>query len=406
MNVYGLRLLGKPRVQLAAATVLAAVVLVYRLIQFIHWTGEIQWGYDFSFYWTAASNLIDGRPIYSAQQLGGPYVPQAQEGFLYPPPLAVVVMPLAAIFASDYRPAVWIWSGLGAIVLVGSVLALVRSEELALRFPILEGRGRWWLVAGAFAFPPVVDELVVGNVHLFLLGLLTLAWLGIRREQQRQAGLATGAAAAIKIFPGLLGLWYVLTRRWTAAIWTVIGALAIAIGSLPFTGLEPWLQYPVVLANLSATPEAIDALAPTMWLTPILGFGIARLLVTVVGLGIVVWVARAGGTRPGFATTVVVSILATPALYTSYLSILVLPMLLGLAAGVRVRWVAVAYLLMWGGQQAALGDLAWVVNKGLPTAGALLLLGLLVERAVRPTGDQPTGAEGTAAEGTAAQGMT
>jgi hypothetical protein len=35
---------------------------------------------------------------------------------------------------------------------------------------------------------------------------------------------------------------------------------------------------------------------------------------------------------------------------------------------------------MSGGQQDALGDFAWIVNKGLPTAGVLLLHGLFLAR--------------------------
>jgi hypothetical protein len=53
-------------------------------------------------------------------------------------------------------------------------------------------------------------------------------------------------------------------------------------------------------------------------------------------------------------------------------------MLLALSAGVQLRWLALAYVLMWGGQQPALGDLSWVVNRAFPTAGALVLLGALV----------------------------
>ena len=52
------------------------------------------------------------------------------------------------------------------------------------------------------------------------------------------------------------------------------------------------------------------------------------------------------------------------------------------AAGVRLRWLALAYLLMWGGRQPALGDLEWVVNRGFPTLGALVLLVALVAAAL------------------------
>jgi hypothetical protein len=398
-TTYGLRLLTQPRVRLAILAVLTVVILGYRVVQFVYWTGQPQWAYDFSFYWTAAAHLLHGEPIYSAAQLAGPYVPQAQEGFLYPPALAAFVTPLAALFPHDPRAANWIWSGLGAAILVASVLALVRSEKLDECFRFLGGRGRWWLVAGAFAFPPVVDELVVGNVHLLLVGLLTAAWLGVRRAQagvmsggvmsgdrasgDRLAGIGVGAAGIVKIFPGLLMLWFVLTKRWRAAAWAIAAALAIAVASLPITGLQPWLDYPTVLANLSSTPAATDALAPTFWLAPYLGFTVARVLVTVVGIAILAWTSLRAprdmdGTRLTFAIAVTLSVLMTPALYTSYLTVLVLPLILAFAAGVPRGWLALAYLLMWGGQQPALGDLEWIVTRALPTAGALLLLALLL----------------------------
>ncbi len=376
-NAYGLRLLAKPGMQRAVLVVVAALVLAFRFLQFLNLTREVQWGYDFSFYWRAGLNLLHGGPIYSAAQIAGPYTPQGQDGFLYPPPFAVAAMPLAALFPSDYRAAAWFWTGLGALILVAAVLALWRSERLGDRFPVLAGRGRWLLVAAAFAFPPVVGELVLGNVHLILLGLLTLAWLGIRRGDRLGdwlAGVAVGVAAIIKVFPGVLLLWFFLTRRYRAAAAVVVGAAAAALITLPFTGIEPWLQYPTVLANLSGPADTTDTLAPTVWLAGATGFTVARVVITLVGLAIVAWAARSLDTTRSFAVAVTVSVLIAPALYHHYLALLVLPLLLGLAAGVRVRWLALAYFLMWGGQQSALGDLSWIINRGLPTAGALALL--------------------------------
>jgi hypothetical protein len=83
-------------------------------------------------------------------------------------------------------------------------------------------------------------------------------------------------------------------------------------------------------------------------------------------------------TARSFATAVSISILIAPGMYHHYLALLVLPMLLALGAGVPLRWVAVSYFLMWGGDQPLLGDLAWTINRVLPTAGALVLLAALV----------------------------
>jgi hypothetical protein len=383
-NVYGLRLLAQPAVRRTAVGLVLAVALGYRVIQFIGWTSAEQWGYDFTFYWTAAWQLLHGQPIYSAAQLVRPYVPQAQVGFLYPPPVAALFAPFAILFPTDPGAANWLWAAIGAAILVWSILRVADLERIGERYRMLAGPGRWWLVASAFAFPPVVDELVVGNVHLLLLGLLTLAWVGIRTAgRARLAGAPIGVASIVKVFPGLLVVWLLLQRRYASVGWAIAGAVVFSVVALPLTGLEAWREYPTVLANLGPTPEAVDALAPTNWLAPLLGFAIARVLVTLAGLGILVAVRRAD-LRLGFAVAVVVSVLITPAMYTSYLSIFVLPLLLGLAAGVRLRWLALSYFLMWGGQQAALADLAWVVNKGLPTLGALVLLGGLVDAAIRP----------------------
>lgn len=380
-RTYGLRLLAQPRVQLAVIVLVAFVVLAYRLLQFAALTGQIQWGYDFSAYWAAAGHLLAGASIYTPEQLAGPYAPQVQFLYLYAPPVAAAVVPLGALFPTDYRAAAWVWSAIGTVVLAWSVLALTRSERLAERFPILEGRGRWLLVAAAFAFPPVVGELVMGNVHLLLLGLLTLAWLGIRRADARGevvAGTAVGIAAVIKVFPGALLVWFLLTRRYRAAAGVVIGAGAVILLTLPFTGIEPWRQFPTVLANLSAPSDTTDTLAPTVWLAPYLGFTVARVVVTLAGLGILAWSAARLTAAQSFAIAVTVSVLVAPALYHHYLALLVLPFTLALGAGVPVRWLALAYFLMWGGQQTALGDLSWVINRALPTAGALVLLGALI----------------------------
>jgi alpha-1,2-mannosyltransferase len=381
-STFGLRLLAKPSVQRTVLWVIAVVVLGFRLAQLVRLMGEIQWGYDFSYYWTAARHLLDGQAIYSPAQLAGPYAPQGQLGFLYPPPLAAAVIPLALAFPSEPKSAAWVWLVLGASILAISVLSLWRSERLGDRHVLLAGRGRWLLLAAAFAFPPVVGELVLGNVHLVLLGLLTLAWLGLRRSTQGGeliGGMAVGAAAMVKVFPGVLLLWFLLTRRFRAAVGFVAAAAVLAIVTLPITGLQPWLDYPTVLANLSAPSNTTDTLAPTVWLADVIGFTAARILVTLVGIGLLAWAALRLDAKRSFAVAVMVSILVAPALYHHYLALLVLPLILGLSAGVPLRWLALAYFLMWGGQQQALGDLAWIINRGMPTAGALVLLtGLLI----------------------------
>jgi hypothetical protein len=402
-SIYGLRLLRQPRVQTAILTLIAVIAVVFRAFGFLYLTTLPQWGYDLSFYWTAAQHLIHGEPIYSAAQLAGAYAPQGQDGFLYPPPFAAAMIPFALLTPSGPHVGEWLWAAIGLIIVVVSVLSLVRSEDLADRYPVLAGRGRWLLVAAAVAFAPVVGELSIGNVHLLLLGLLTAAWLGLRRGDRTGdwiAGVALGIAAVIKVFPAVLFLWLLIVRRHRAAAAMVAGAAAFALITLPITGLEPWRQFPTVLANLSAVADATDTISPTVWLAPYLGFGVARWGVMAVGLVILAASAWRDRDLPvpalSFATAVVASVLIAPNVYHHYLAIFVLPFVIALGAGTRLSLMVLAYLLMSGGRQSALGELSWIVNRGLPTAGALLLLIALI--AARGAGRGSVGPEALRAE--------
>jgi alpha-1,2-mannosyltransferase len=296
------------------------------------------------------------------------------------------VAPFAALFPTDPIPALWIWSGLAAVVLVATVLALARSEDIGARLPLVDGGWVWLLVAAGFALPPVIDELVNGNVHLFLAGLFALAWLGLRRHDaagDRAAGIALGVATVIKLFPGLVLVWLVLRGRWRPVGWSIVGMAALSLVTLPITGIQPWFDYPTVLANMAAPIDVSASLSPTVWLAPIVGFGTARLVVLAVVLVVLAWVARRADERTGFGAAIVLALLATPALWTHYLSILVVPLLLAIGAGVAPVVVAGGYLLLSAGYQAALGDAVWITVRLLPTLGMLVVLGALVVRGSR-----------------------
>ena len=50
---------------------------------------------------------------------------------------------------------------------------------------------------------------------------------------------------------GVIWLWWIVRRQWVAVLWTVLGGAAIFLASLPFIGLDPWLQFVTVLRNIS-----------------------------------------------------------------------------------------------------------------------------------------------------------
>jgi alpha-1,2-mannosyltransferase len=382
-----LRILREPGVQRAAILMAVAVTAAFRLVQLAILSAQPKWGLDLSAYWLAGRNLLTGAPIYSVEQLSGPYIPEGHFEFLYPPPFAALFAILAAPFGDGYRPLSWIWLAIGAVLCAASVAAVARVEHVDRRFALLGSAAIPFLVALALVLPPVIGELDIGNVHLELLALFSLAWLGIRRGDargDRVAGVAIGIASLIKVFPLVVLMWLVATRRVRSAMWAIGAIVGTAIALLPFTGLQAWLDYPSVLLNMGAIRSTYDSVAPTVWLAPVVGFGLSRVLVVLGCLAILAWSAAALDTRRSFAVAVTVSVLIAPAVFHHYLSILVLPLLLALADGIPLAMAGLIYLLLWGGQQPALGSFAWVLSRVPQTlAWGLLLVTLARSRAGR-----------------------
>jgi hypothetical protein len=223
----------------------------------------------------------------------------------------------------------------------------------------------------------------MGNVHLLLLGLLTGAWLSLRRggkSGELVAGLLVGLAILIKVFPAIVVIWLLLRRKWTAAL-AAIGAVGVlAVITVPVVGLQPWLDYPTILLNLGAPIDTRDTLAPSVWLASLLPGAVARAAVIAAVLVVVARTAKYRAEVVSFAAAVASSVLAAPALYHHYLAVLVLPLLMASRWAPPLGWVILAYLLMFGGEQAALGGAQWIVNRVLPTIGALLVLVVLAVR--------------------------
>jgi hypothetical protein len=172
-----------------AAAIGASLLLVVALAR---------WGApsDEHAYWLAARRLFEGQPLYDPTvTIITPFA------YLYPPPLAQVLVPVAAVVPD------WLFS-VGWTVLMGLAVFWLAGRD-ALRALAL------------IAFPPVAVEFWFRNVHLFLAVLVVL---GLRRAS---GWFAVGAA--IKVSP-VLGVPYLAVRgRWReAAIATGVGLAMLA----------------------------------------------------------------------------------------------------------------------------------------------------------------------------------
>lgn len=321
---------------------------------------------DFAQEWLSARNYWAGDPVYLPQREGllrrtGEDLPVVEVWMpwnAHPPVAVLLALPFG--LTSDYFAAHLAWNLL-TFPLMPLALALV-ARELNLRVP-------WWgalaCAALVVAWNAVQYQLHQGQLNCLILFVLVLAWVADRRGFAFGAGALAGLAAALKLFPALLLLYFVAGRKWRSAgaLVLVAGALnLVALAAFGFAAFETYLRDVVpsldvfrrAWRNLSLTGyftrlgEALDA--PQLGKLIALG---ARALVA-----LAVWVAarRARCARErdrAFALAVVAMVLASPIAWTHYFVLLSFPLVVawaGAPRGAALGALALASLALWFGE--------------------------------------------------------
>lgn len=206
---------------------------------------------DFTAYFQAAGTLAKGTD---------PYLDRAHP-YLYPPLLAVVLMPFRGLPASA---AAGLWVAASAALLAFAVARLSRGAE--------DGGRRVMLLALLFA--PFAATQWNAQANALLLAALVLGREGLDREKDVWGGAALGAAIALKplAFFAVFGL--LLAGRVRAALASAVTFAASFLLVVPFLGwkgLSPTLRHvydilfaswPVPYAGNISLNGSLDRLFP------------------------------------------------------------------------------------------------------------------------------------------------
>lgn len=196
---------------------------------------------DWTTYANAADRFLAGLPLYSSGQLAGPYQLGDTLGsnYLYPPPSVLLFL------AHGSLPYGYVaWATLNVALLVTGLAAVLR-RELGTALP-------WPLAIVLFAlaaFPPFRFGVGTGNVSVGLAGLYAWTWA----NSGRWIGPVSGAAAVLKLYPGILVLWRVRQVSSWRPLFVAMGvAGGIVLLTLPVVGLDRWHDF--AMAGLNARP--------------------------------------------------------------------------------------------------------------------------------------------------------
>jgi hypothetical protein len=176
---------------------------------------------DFTVYTAAGQAVVQGTPLYEAQNSRGWL-------YMYLPIFAIAMVPLS--FFPD-AVAAGIWYVISVAMLVHM---LWLSGSLARRFwPDTNWPVAWigvWTFFGIFW--PTVSGMARGQASVLLAWLVTLAIWAWFEKRQWLAGAALAAAIVVKVFPVLFLAYFAFKRQWTMLLATGVW-LAMMVFVLP-----------------------------------------------------------------------------------------------------------------------------------------------------------------------------
>ncbi|HYR95020.1 MAG TPA: glycosyltransferase 87 family protein, partial [Methylomirabilota bacterium] len=173
-------------------------------------------GYDSRAYWLAARHMLDGAPLYPAQNatLG------ASGEFHY---LPLVAAPFVAFLPLPIDTFVNVFLVLEIALAAAVGVALIRQ---------LPNAARPWAAAAYAFFTPMILEVTLGNLDLASLALALLAWHW--RGHAGRGAVALGAAIGIKFMPAILLPFYLAAGRRAIVMRAFLIGVAVLLVSLPF----------------------------------------------------------------------------------------------------------------------------------------------------------------------------
>ncbi|GAA1275481.1 glycosyltransferase 87 family protein [Saccharothrix xinjiangensis] len=212
----------------------APLVLVLSLGWYAWRLGDpADWGMiDLKVYWSLSPNLL-GDQLYSINM---PFTADFPLPFTYPPFAALAFLPISSL---PWLAARVLWQVLSLVCLwwlVRTALGLLASRAGQPYDATWSRRALLWTGLALWC-EPVRKTLDFGQINLVLVAGTFAAMVATR---QAVAGLGVGVAAGLKLTPAISGLYFLVTRRFAAAAWSVAGfALTVALGFVASAG-DSW----------------------------------------------------------------------------------------------------------------------------------------------------------------------
>jgi uncharacterized membrane protein len=153
----------------------------------------------------------------------------------HPPTSVLLALPFAFL---GYQDAVLVWNLASLLLLLVSLFLVWRG----LKIPV----SPWWifpLITSLLVCNPLILQVFFAQLDLLLLVLLTGTWAANRSGRPILAGVLLGAATALKLFPGLIFIYFLMRRQWKVAFVGALAVISLTALTVAVFGLEPYRDY-------------------------------------------------------------------------------------------------------------------------------------------------------------------
>ena len=283
------------------------------------------WAADFTHSFLPAARLVwHGHSPYPALS-----APPSGSAFVYPPTLALALLPLAALPG-------WLASGVFVALVFAALAATLWALDV--RDP------RCYSVA--LLWPAVIATVQTAAISLALTLAVALAWRWRDRPARQIAALALGMVAKLFLWPLLIWVWAVY--GWRRALAGAAASAGIALASWAAIGFAGLTTYPRLLARLGAaegpTGYTLSHLTEHAGVSAaagsVLSYGCAAILLAAG------WTAgRRGRSGVSLALCIAAALTASPIVWLHYFALLLVPVGLASRSYSRLWLIPCAALL-------------------------------------------------------------
>ena len=306
------------------ALVFVAVVAMAGLVGLSAAEGLLGWDVRFA-YLPAAEAVLDGRSPYPG--IDDPIL-EEQKGYVYPPQLLFLLMPLTPLPAG-------VASGFVALGMIALLLATLRVLE------VRDVR----CYAAALLWVPAISGVLLSNVSIPLAFALAVAWR--YRERVWPPGIAVGLSVSAKLLSWPILVWMVAMRRVRAAIAAVVIGAGVTLAAWAAIGFDGLGGYPDLLRRLSEIQAERSYSFAGMASALGLGSAVANAVMLLVGGGLLVWcvvLGRRGDDVRSFTCAVAATLALSPIVWLHYLVALLVPLAV---ARPRFTWIWLLPVVLW-----------------------------------------------------------